>query len=89
MVSPICVIYIGRHQSWRCPLSPLLCVSTIDYGTWPRLFGGLAPAWRSSPCDTCHVAGDGPPGDVASDAARNRARRVVDTATALRAGRAA
>jgi NAD(P)H dehydrogenase (quinone) len=42
-----------------------------------------------NPYGTSHVAGDGPPGDVALDAARHQARRAVDTAAALKAGRAA
>lgn len=40
-----------------------------------------------NPYGTSHVAGDGPPGDVALRAARHQARRVVDTAAALKAGR--
>jgi len=40
-----------------------------------------------NPYGTSHVAGDGPPGDVALQAARHQARRVVDTAAALKAGR--
>ncbi|WNM38918.1 NAD(P)H:quinone oxidoreductase [Micromonospora halotolerans] len=42
-----------------------------------------------NPYGTSHVAGDGPPGDVVLAAARHQARRVVDTAAALKAGRAA
>ncbi|WP_325049208.1 NAD(P)H:quinone oxidoreductase [Micromonospora deserti] len=42
-----------------------------------------------NPYGTSHVAGDGPPGEVALQAARHQARRVVDTATVLKAGRAA
>ena len=42
-----------------------------------------------NPYGTSHVAGDGPPDDVALQAARYQARRAVDTAAALRAGRAA
>ncbi len=42
-----------------------------------------------NPYGTSHVAGDGPPGDVALQAARHQARRAVDTAAALKAGRAA
>lgn len=42
-----------------------------------------------NPYGTSHTAGDGPPGDVARQAARHQARRVVDTAAALKAGRAA
>lgn len=41
-----------------------------------------------NPYGTSHVAGDGPPGDLALEAARYQARRVVDTAAALKAGRA-
>jgi NAD(P)H dehydrogenase (quinone) len=42
-----------------------------------------------NPYGTSHVAGDGPPSEVAFQAARYQARRVVDTASSLKAGRAA
>ncbi|MBO4159251.1 MULTISPECIES: NAD(P)H:quinone oxidoreductase [Micromonospora] len=42
-----------------------------------------------NPYGTSHVAGSGPPGDVTLQAARYQARRVVDTAAALKAGRPA
>ena len=42
-----------------------------------------------NPYGTSHVAGQGPPGDVALEAARYQARRAVDTAAALKVGRAA
>ncbi|MBB5782170.1 NAD(P)H:quinone oxidoreductase [Nonomuraea jabiensis] len=42
-----------------------------------------------NPYGTSHVTGDGAPGDVPLDAARHQARRVVDTAALLKAGRAA
>ncbi len=42
-----------------------------------------------NPYGASHVAGDGPPTEVALAAARHQARRVVDTAAALKAGRAA
>lgn len=42
-----------------------------------------------NPYGTSHVAGGGPPDDVALEAARHQARRAVDTAAALKAGRAA
>ncbi|MET9243105.1 NAD(P)H:quinone oxidoreductase [Nonomuraea sp. NPDC003709] len=42
-----------------------------------------------NPYGTSHVAGDGAPGDVPLDAARYQARRIVDTAASLKAGRAA
>lgn len=42
-----------------------------------------------NPYGTSHVSGDGAPGDVPLDAARHQARRVVDTAASLKAGRAA
>lgn len=41
-----------------------------------------------NPYGTSHVAGDGPPSDVALEAARHQARRAVETAAALKAGRA-
>ena len=41
-----------------------------------------------NPYGTSHVAGNGPPGDVETEAARYQARRAVDTAAALKAGRA-
>ena len=42
-----------------------------------------------NPYGTSHGAAAGPPGDVVLQAARHQARRVVDTAAALKAGRAA
>ncbi|MEU8248797.1 NAD(P)H:quinone oxidoreductase [Nonomuraea sp. NPDC048916] len=42
-----------------------------------------------NPYGTSHVAGDGPPSEVIVQAARHQARRVVDTAASLKAGRAA
>ncbi|MFG1657535.1 NAD(P)H:quinone oxidoreductase [Micromonospora chersina] len=42
-----------------------------------------------NPYGTSHMVGDGPPGEVALEAARHQARRVVDTAALLKAGRAA
>jgi NAD(P)H dehydrogenase (quinone) len=42
-----------------------------------------------NPYGTSHVSGDGPPDEVVLEAARFQARRVVDTAAALKAGRAA
>jgi NAD(P)H dehydrogenase (quinone) len=42
-----------------------------------------------NPYGTSHVTGEGPPDDVALEAARYQARLAVDTAAALKAGRAA
>jgi NAD(P)H dehydrogenase (quinone) len=42
-----------------------------------------------NPYGTSHVAAGGPPGEITLQAAHHQARRVVDTATALKAGRAA
>lgn len=42
-----------------------------------------------NPYGTSHVTGEGPPGDTALQAARYQARRVADTAAALKAGSAA
>ena len=42
-----------------------------------------------NPYGTSHVAGQDPPGDVTLEAARYQARRAVDTAAALKVGRAA
>lgn len=42
-----------------------------------------------NPYGTSHVAGQGPPGEVSLEAARYQAQRAVDTAAALKAGRAA
>ena len=42
-----------------------------------------------NPYGASHVTGGGPPDDVALDAARYQARLAVDTAAALKAGRAA
>ncbi|MEU1121916.1 NAD(P)H dehydrogenase, partial [Streptomyces sp. NPDC005879] len=41
-----------------------------------------------NPYGTSHVAGDGAPGEIALQAARHQARRVVDTTAALKTGRA-
>ncbi|MFC6020131.1 NAD(P)H:quinone oxidoreductase [Plantactinospora solaniradicis] len=41
-----------------------------------------------NPYGTSHVVGDGPASEVALQAARHQARRAVDTAAALKAGRA-
>lgn len=41
-----------------------------------------------NPYGTSHVASDAPPGDVVLEAARYQARRVVDVAAMLKAGRA-
>jgi NAD(P)H dehydrogenase (quinone) len=40
-----------------------------------------------NPYGTSHVAGEGAPGDVVLEAVRYQARRAVDTAAALKAGR--
>lgn len=42
-----------------------------------------------NPYGTSHVASGNPPGDLVLDAARYQARRVTETAAALKAGRAA
>jgi NAD(P)H dehydrogenase (quinone) len=42
-----------------------------------------------NPYGTSHLAADGPPDEVALEAARYQARRAVDTAAALKAGHAA
>jgi NAD(P)H dehydrogenase (quinone) len=42
-----------------------------------------------NPYGTSHRASDGPPDDVALEAARYQARRAVNIAAALKAGRAA
>jgi NAD(P)H dehydrogenase (quinone) len=42
-----------------------------------------------NPYGTSHVSGDGPPDEVVLEAARFQARRVVDVATLLKAGRVA
>jgi NAD(P)H dehydrogenase (quinone) len=41
-----------------------------------------------NPYGTSHVAGDGAPGDVVLQAARHQARRAVEIAAAIKAGRA-
>jgi NAD(P)H dehydrogenase (quinone) len=41
-----------------------------------------------NPYGTSHVSGDGPPSEVALQAARHQAQRVVDTTASLKAGRA-
>jgi NAD(P)H dehydrogenase (quinone) len=42
-----------------------------------------------NPYGTSHVTADGPPSDAVLEAARHQARRAVNTAAALKAGRAA
>jgi NAD(P)H dehydrogenase (quinone) len=42
-----------------------------------------------NPYGTSHVAGEGAPGEVVLEAARHQGRRAVETAAALKAGRAA
>lgn len=42
-----------------------------------------------NPYGTSHVAGDGPPGEVALQAARHQGRRVAEVTATLKAGRAA
>lgn len=42
-----------------------------------------------NPYGTSHVAGNGPPDDLALEAARHQARRAVEVAAALKTGRAA
>ncbi|MEU4479435.1 hypothetical protein AB0F68_15430 [Micromonospora sp. NPDC023966] len=42
-----------------------------------------------NPYGSSHVVGDGPPGEVILQAARHQARRVVDVAAHLKAGRVA
>jgi NAD(P)H dehydrogenase (quinone) len=42
-----------------------------------------------NPYGSSHVVGDGPPGEVILQAARHQARRVVDVAAHLKAGRPA
>jgi NAD(P)H dehydrogenase (quinone) len=49
----------------------------------------LAQAAAEAAEKASHVAGDGPPGDVALGAAGHQARRAVDVAAALKIGRAA
>lgn len=55
----------------------------------PPGYADLVEFKFGNPYGTSHVSGTGPPGDDALESARYQARRAVDTATALRVGRAA
>lgn len=55
----------------------------------PPGYGDPIQFRSGNPYGTSYVAGDGLPDDIAVEAARYQARRVVDTAAALKAGRAA
>jgi NAD(P)H dehydrogenase (quinone) len=55
----------------------------------PPGYTGPIQSKSGNPYGTSHVAGDGPPNDVALEAARYQARRAVDIAAALKASRAA
>jgi NAD(P)H dehydrogenase (quinone) len=73
--------------------STLLAVGNVFYH-WggiivPPGYTDPIQSQTGNPYGCSHVAGDGPPGDVVLEAARYQARRVVDTAAALKAGRAA
>jgi NAD(P)H dehydrogenase (quinone) len=73
--------------------STLLSLSNVFYH-WGGIMvppGYTDPVqFRSgNPYGTSHVAGGGPPDDVALEAARYQARRAVDIAAALKLGRAA
>lgn len=73
--------------------STILALSNVFYH-WGGIIvppGYTDPIQQKSgnPYGTSHVASDGPPGDVALEAARYQARRVVDITTALKAGRTA
>jgi NAD(P)H dehydrogenase (quinone) len=54
----------------------------------PPGYAGAIQFQSGNPYGTSHTAGDGPPSDVAIEAARFQAHRVVVTAAALKAGRA-
>lgn len=73
--------------------STILALSNVFYH-WGGIIvppGYTDPIQQQSgnPYGTSHVASSGPPGDVALEAARYQARRVVDITAALKAGRAA
>jgi NAD(P)H dehydrogenase (quinone) len=73
--------------------STLLSLSNVFYH-WGGIMvppGYTDPVqFRSgNPYGTSHVAGGGPPDDIAREAARYQARRAVDVAAVLKAGRAA
>lgn len=53
----------------------------------PPGYTDLAEYQIGNPYGASHVSGDGPPTDEALQAARYQARRVADTAAALKAGR--
>ncbi|UYM06125.1 NAD(P)H:quinone oxidoreductase [Solicola gregarius] len=55
----------------------------------PPGYADLVQFRFGNPYGASHVSGDGPPDDTAVEAARYQARRAVDTAAALKVGRAA
>ena len=70
--------------------STILALSNVFYH-WggiivPPGYTDPVPAQRGNPYGTSHVAGDGPPGDIALQAARHQALRAVETAASLKAG---
>jgi NAD(P)H dehydrogenase (quinone) len=70
--------------------STLLALGNVFYH-WGGIIvppGYTDPVQFSSgnPYGTSHVAGGGPPGDIALQAARHQARRAVETAASLKAG---
>lgn len=68
---------------WNCVIEPAIPWSSVRTVTFPS-----SSHWATLTAPS-HVAGGGPPDDVALGAARYQARRAVDTAGALKAGRAA
>lgn len=73
--------------------STILALSNVFYH-WggiivPPGYTDPVPFRTDNPYGTSHVASSGPPNEVTLDAARYQARRVVDTAAALKAGRQA
>ncbi|PZG00547.1 NAD(P)H:quinone oxidoreductase [Micromonospora endophytica] len=73
--------------------STILALANVFYH-WGGIIvppGYTAPVQFKSgnPYGTSHVAADGPPGEVAWEAAQHQARRAVETAAALKAGRVA
>ena len=93
LADKVCTAFTASQTAHGGQEATLLALSNVFYH-WGGVIvppGYTDPVqFRSgNPYGTSHVAGDGPPGDVALEAARYQARRAVDVAAALKSGRAA
>jgi NAD(P)H dehydrogenase (quinone) len=93
LADEVCTAFTASQTAHGGQEATLLALSNVFYH-WGGVIvppGYTDPVqFRSgNPYGASHVAGDGPPGDVALEAARYQARRAVDVAAALESGRAA